>query len=517
MFFEKIDYLSSGITLFHRRKDKHSSIISGFLAMLSYLLIISCAIYYIVIFFKRTTFSTYFYKRYSDEKISMTFSDNKFFHYVSFNREINDSIINIIGVESPPNLYTPGKTIGYPSLHPVNEYIYEKCTPEDMKNNENLISNIEEFLKSYCIHKMYDYKTKKIIDKTDSNFISPKIDNINISVYSIIIKKCSNDETTTGYKRNCASDEVINTVNFESYSTYFHFVDRYVDVGNYINPVKDYNYYKEIGLKTGNNFLINKINIHNVLINSHEGYLFDSIKKTNTLVFENNEAAYNDGTILTNGILCSAEYWNDGRTSVYERKYQTILDVFSNIGGTFKIIISIFNYINFFINRFTVYNDSIDIYFETKKNFNVVKNDASNFQGKNNINIKDRNKINNKKTITNLNQLYFNEQDSNSDSSKAKTNLDKYKKNSNICPINEENNNKDLEEQKLYKINFCKYIYLLITKCRSNNSKNFFKYCDLREEIISEEFLYRLYFELMDQNTILNKEKINENNFANYN
>ena len=48
-------------------------------------------------------------------------------------------------------------------------------------------------------------------------------------------------------------------------------------------------------------------------------------------------------------------------------------------------------------------------------------------------------------------------------------------------------------ENKIYHINFFKFLYLYMTKCCSNDSKKYFKYYDLREEIISEDFIYKLF------------------------
>ena len=69
--------------------------------------------------------------------------------------------------------------------------------------------------------------------------------------------------------------------------------------------------------------------------------------------------------------------------------------------------------------------------------------------------------------------------------------FDKSEKNNNASAENEEPNNiKNLEEENFYDINLFKYINLFITKCCLNNSNKYFKYCDLRKEIISEDFLY---------------------------
>ena len=121
-----------------------------------------------------------------------------------------------------------------------------------------------------------------------------------------------------------------------------------------------------------------------------------------------------------------------------------------------------------------------------------------------------RTKRNNSKK-TAINNLVFDEQSRSTLRSK-KNKTGKCKKNNNVCTKNDESNNsKDLEEKNFYEINFFKYIYLLITKCCSNNSKKYFKYCDLREEIVSEDFLYKVYFKTIYQNNI-NNEEINVKN-----
>ena len=129
MPLEKLDIISPEITLFSKKRIKHSSIASGILSILGILITICIAIINLVNLFQRKSFTTYFYTRHSNEINTMTFSDKEFFHYIEFYpNELNDSVINIVGVESLSNLYNPGKTFGYPSYTQVNEYYYEKCT-----------------------------------------------------------------------------------------------------------------------------------------------------------------------------------------------------------------------------------------------------------------------------------------------------------------------------------------------------------------------------------------------------
>ena len=49
---------------------------------------------------------------------------------------------------------------------------------------------------------------------------------------------------------------------------------------------------------------------------------------------------------------------------------------------------------------------------------------------------------------------------------------------------------------------------MLITKCCLKNSKKYFKYRDLREEIVSEDLLYKVYFKLLNENTINSEQSM---------
>ena len=376
MVLEKMDIISPEITLFYKTKRKHLNVPSGVLSLLGIIATVVIAIIYIVNFFKKKSPNIYFYTRHSNEATSMTISEDEFFHYVeTFPPEIDDSIINIVGVGTLPNLYDPGRTLGYPCYSPVNEYFYEKCTLEDMKNHENLISDKNVFLKSYCLHKMFDYKKMKIINKTDPDFIFPKIDNVNISTYSIIVKKCTNDEKTTGYKRNCATEGGYNNLpqSINMYSARFHTVDRYIDIGNYKNPVMDYDSYYETGLMNSQNFPINYIHYQNVIINSKEGFLFEE-KKISSFIYEKNEISSSSSVSLFDGVLCAGTYLKSSVISTYVREYKTLMDVLASIGGSFETVMMVCKCVNFFFNNYAIYNDSIDIFFETEQNQKTSNN-----------------------------------------------------------------------------------------------------------------------------------------------
>ena len=70
-----------------------------------------------------------------------------------------------------------------------------------------------------------------------------------------------------------------------------------------------------------------------------------------------------------------------------------------------------------------------------------------------------------------------------------------------------------MENNSYYHVNFFKFIYFIITRCRSNNSERYFKYYDLRKEIISEDFLYKLYFRSKNSLDYINNVLNSKNNY----
>ena len=63
MKFRNLDYLSPSITLYYKGRNKHSSVFSGILTILSYTIILACIIYYILDFFERVNPIIYFFNR----------------------------------------------------------------------------------------------------------------------------------------------------------------------------------------------------------------------------------------------------------------------------------------------------------------------------------------------------------------------------------------------------------------------------------------------------------------------
>ena len=64
MTLKKFDFISPYITLYFKGEDRHSSIFSGILTIILYILVFGFSIYYTIIFVNKSNPTIYFYNRY---------------------------------------------------------------------------------------------------------------------------------------------------------------------------------------------------------------------------------------------------------------------------------------------------------------------------------------------------------------------------------------------------------------------------------------------------------------------
>ena len=105
MFLRKVDMLSPRITLYYRRKNIHSSPISGFLTIIAYLLIFMFTFYYMYRYLHRENPTTYSFNRFVNDAGIFPFKDSFFFNFVEIRegksrqaKELDFNKIEIIGI-----------------------------------------------------------------------------------------------------------------------------------------------------------------------------------------------------------------------------------------------------------------------------------------------------------------------------------------------------------------------------------------------------------------------------------
>ena len=283
MFISKFDLLTPPIGLHFRGKGSHSSIFSGIITLLAYLIIIYFAVRYSLEFIKKKNPTAYYVNRQIEDAGIYNFNSTSFFHYIYLTtkkeREIVDfdfDSFRIIGFN------TKGFQ-SFLSAHPLKyenaeHWIYGKCDIDtDVKDIKYLI-NIEEFSNVACLKKFYNQTTKKYYDINDTNFVAPKLlhgmTNKNYTFYQIIVERCKEDNlrNLSGLGACKSNDEIENSI--ENYWINIKILDNYPDVLNYNHPFEKYIFSLTSMIYT-KSFIANDISFNPSLLKTNYGIVFD--------------------------------------------------------------------------------------------------------------------------------------------------------------------------------------------------------------------------------------------------
>ena len=279
MIIQKFYYLYTEITLYFRGKNKHSSIFSGIITIISYLLILACIIYYILDLTDKKNPTVYFFKRYIDDAGIFSLNSSSIFHYLNListsrykNITLDFSSITIYGITRSLESYLYNF-----KLENTQHWVYDNCDPNDdsIQKYNNIIDK-DIYAQSACIKKYYNEKDRRYYTIGESGFIWPTIEhgmsNPNRTFYGIIIEKCSNNSL----KSNCKNMEYINSY-FQRYAISLNFIDRYVDVLNYEEPFSKYMNSVTDSLTEGSTSIVNNLNFNPSITRTHNGFFMDNV------------------------------------------------------------------------------------------------------------------------------------------------------------------------------------------------------------------------------------------------
>ena len=378
MLFRKCDLLSPSITLYFKGDPIHPSIFSGILTIISYFTLFSFGVYYTLGFIYKTNPNIYFYTKYIEDAGIFPLNSSSLFHFIRFGNTNNNQIQNldfesvrIIGLIHPIDNYYYNS-----NLTQYSHWLYGNCVDDDIKDLKDL-KNIKDLInqefpkKSACIRKYFDSETQKYYNSTDKNFQWPSLlhgcSNNNSSNYGIIIEKCRNDSLKTNCKSKSEIDKYL-----EHLFTILYFVDNYIEVLDYKNPISKYLYKLTNGLFS-NSFTVNNLNFNPSLISNSEGVFINYIYYQNGYQFTQNEKSIHENSNNTS-ILVSFYFWMQNILQNYSRNYERFQDLLSDIGGlgSFVFLISIF--INSFVTDFIILLDTEEL---------VLKIDKNNFRKQN--------------------------------------------------------------------------------------------------------------------------------------
>ena len=455
-----------------------------------------------------------------------------------------------------------------------NHWVYGKCNNDsDTKGIPHLINNIlyEEAL---CIRKYYNREKDTYYETTDKNFRWPSINkgcsHPERTFYGIIMEKCKNNTARmrAGFEY-CKNPQEIDDYIFNS-SAILQLIDFNADVLNYKTPFTKYFYSLSNGLFK-DSFSLNHLNFNPAQMITHNGIFFDKIITEKAHFFQQNDKVTMDP--LNSGMIVGWYFWMQNTMQYYERIYKKIQDILGNIGGLSSIVLIISNGINLIVWKYVIYLDSKELIhktiaikekefksrikiinsenkdiwshkennnnnltnkgnhmknnFEKTLNFQALLNDGfdilhKNFSIKNEKNSSNQNFINKGNILDICNQKinYRNNNIIMDNKEYCISNTRNYsyvnEKEKNIKNKTFENNyiNTDREIQnKIYirknSINFMNYLKYLL--CYQKNKFDISYYENIRVKIISEENIFKNYFDICNLIRYLRIERLKSN------
>ena len=369
-FLSKIDTISPSITLYYKGELAHPSIFSSILSLVCYILIFIFIAYYLREFFQKKNPSAYFFNRYVEDAGNFSLNSHSIFNFLQISR--NENVIDIdfdsvrfIGFDVAISSYS-----AYNILTNYDHWIYGKCNNNTDTEGIGYLINSNDYFKSACIRKYYNKTLGKYYDTNDINFRWPSLNrgcsNPNATYYGIVVEKCRNDSLRTNLeKKYCKSGSEIDKYMLYTGLT-LKIIDHVIDVFNYDEPFTKY--FEDISNAVySDTYIVNHLNLNPVNIETRKGLIFERVEEKRIHLFDKNEKV--TASTGSTGIYMAYYFWMQNSLHYYERKYQLLQDVLSNIGGITRIILFVANLINRFASYYVTLEDSEELFIDQNSKY----------------------------------------------------------------------------------------------------------------------------------------------------
>ena len=392
----KIDFLSPPITLFHLEKRTHTSNVGGFLIVI---MVSACTLYisfllYDLINHKKIT--SIFHKRFEYEAGYYSFNSSSIFHFIQIFSPENGGYFD--KYESKYiRAYTTyvHSNFSYGNLDLYDHWVFDTCRKDiDDKDLEpHLFENVENFTNGVCIRYYYNSTERKYYSLEDGGFSWPHLEHgiaqRNNIYLTTIVQKCSNDSIINKIFGQCPTQKEIDDYINKYFGIYLYFTDTQVDPNNYVKPVQKYLQVISTGIGTPQTFVESYIHFSPLKVITKIGSLIGRKYDINSFYFDFNRkgSANNNEKYFT---ITKYYHLMQNNVQIYERKYNNIFDIFSEIGGVIQFIFYLFYWINYAYNKYIIALNTNSLFFSIRDNQSLNKENYSN----NNNNILNQNNIN---------------------------------------------------------------------------------------------------------------------------
>ena len=389
MSLSKLDFISPKITLYYNGRNSHISPIGGFLS-LCLLALILVLIFYAIwdIVVNPKIESSLIYKQYENNKTYQQISYSGINHFIQlYSRRDNGWFGDFDNKNIIIYSIKDNKTSSFDNLNinlaNTEHWLYDKCE-RIFEINKNLFEeislNIPNYTKSICIRFYYNSKTKEYYEIGFDGYVSPYLETNEIfekkNIYKIIIDKCTNNSfinNKMGYI--CNNENEINEY-VQVYSELFlYFINNQIIPNNYKNPFQKY-FYSVTAPINKNSFFDNNINFSPIKLITEKQ--INNPKEISSFILNNHYS--NNYSIKTSNskIIGFFNFYLDNNIIIYDIKYLSILDGIAHLGGIAKILIFIFQILNYINYRYTVLKHTRDLFhINTGIDFNTNYNEGN--------------------------------------------------------------------------------------------------------------------------------------------
>ena len=369
-FFYKIDFLSPPITLFHLERRTHTSNIGGcsLRLMLSIITAYVSFLLYDLICHKKLT--TLFHKKFEFEAGYYSFNSSSIFHFIQIFSPENGGYFDKYDSQYIRAYTTYVRSnFSYGNLYLYDHWVFDICRKniDDKGLDPHLFDNVENFTNSVCIRYFYNSTKRKYFSIEDKDFSWPYLEHgisQRSNIYlTTIIQKCSNDSVINEIFGQCPSQKEIDDYISKYFAIYLYFTDTQIDPANYTDPVTKYLQVISTGIGTPQTYVESYIHFSPVRIRTNLGSLFGRTDEINSFYFDfNRKGAANNGGEKYYTIT---RYYHlmQNNVQIYERKYNNIFDLFSEIGGVVQFIFYLFYWMNFFYNKYIIAYNTNSLFF----------------------------------------------------------------------------------------------------------------------------------------------------------
>ena len=389
MPLSSIDLLSPKITLYYNGRNSHISHFGGLLSLIFLFLLIIAIFHFLYIIVDPQINSAFIYEQnINDIKYNQSFDDSGINHFIQIYSQSNSgwfgdfdnkNIIIYSIKETNKNKYNNDGQTKF-DLYTTEHWVYDKCE-NIFEINKKIFSEISKTISNYskpiCLRFYYNPIEQEYYEFGHNGYISPNLETNFLSekrvVYKIIIERCFNNSIFSDkFQKICNNEnEIIKYLSL--YSDIFIYFSNNQIIPKKINEPFEKYFYSISSPIHKMSYLENNIIFSPIKLTTNKN-IFKKKRENLSYILRNyyQNKLISDEQYATIGLF---NFYFNNNLIIYQRKYTSIIDCLSNLGGIGQLLFFIFQIINYINSHYTTIENSKNLF---KINTGI---DTSNLEG----------------------------------------------------------------------------------------------------------------------------------------